>query len=108
MDEDRNTGVTEARFALSIVICLLVAIGYFVLARLGSSNEATIEARPTEVLRQPPVDVEEDDEPQVLTIDEGDDASLRPRKVAERSVLNPQPAANGQVIPAGSFDSQRR
>ena len=31
MDKERNLGVTEARFALTILTCLLVAIGYIAL-----------------------------------------------------------------------------
>jgi hypothetical protein len=99
MDEDRNTGVTEARFALTIVICLLVAIGYLMLARLGSSGESTIEVLPQ--APQPQVAID-DDQPQVLSIDTGEE------HVAERSLIAPPPPAKGQVIPAGKFDSQRR
>lgn len=45
MEKERVLGVTEARFGLTILICGLVAIGYIVLLRLGSSNEASVELR---------------------------------------------------------------
>jgi hypothetical protein len=56
MDDDRNKGVTEARFALTLVICGLVAIGYVVLLRLsGGPSHSTIEIRPDVfVLPTPP------------------------------------------------------
>ena len=46
MDQERNLGVTEARFGLTVLICLLVAIGYIVLLRLGNSGELPVEIRP--------------------------------------------------------------
>src|SRR5690349_15483965 len=101
MDEDRNTGVTEARFALTIVICLLVAIGYILLARLVGPGESTIEVLPS--VPQPQIAVEsEDDQPQVLTVDNGEDLT-RPPHVAERSVLAPVPPTTEPVIPASTF-----
>jgi hypothetical protein len=103
MNEDRNAGVTEARFALTIVICLLVAVGYLVLARLGSSNEAVVEVRTAEPLRQPELVNEEDDQPQVLKVN-GDDTP----HVAERSMLIPMPLGPDAVIQPSSTDSQRR
>jgi hypothetical protein len=106
MDEDRNSGVTEARFALTIVICLLVAIGYILLARVGGWGESTIEVLPQAPQPQVAIDVE-DDEPQVLTADTGDDLT-RPPHVAERSVLAPAPPAKEAVIPASTFDAKRR
>jgi hypothetical protein len=45
MDQERNLGVTEARFGLTLLICLLVAIGYIVLLRLGNSGELPVEIR---------------------------------------------------------------
>ena len=69
MDEERSLGVTEARFGLTILICLLVAIGYVVLLRLGNSTESVLEVRPEPIARQAasatPTD---DDPPKVLEI----------------------------------------
>jgi|RhiMethySRZTD1v2_1073278.scaffolds.fasta_scaffold1033919_2 hypothetical protein len=103
MDEDRNVGVTEARFALTIVICVLVAVGYIVLARLGSSSEAPLEVRQEPTLA-PRVTVEEDDQPQVIKIDGSDDSP----KMAERSILRAPPNNTNGVVPAaGTFEYQR-
>jgi hypothetical protein len=43
MNEERNLGVTEARFALTILTCLLVAIGYIALLRLGGTKDPTAD-----------------------------------------------------------------
>ena len=43
MDEERNLGVTEARFALTILTCLLVAIGYIALLRLGGTKDPSAD-----------------------------------------------------------------
>ena len=44
MDQERNLGVTEARFALTLLTCLLVAIGYVALLRIGGPKETTADA----------------------------------------------------------------
>ena len=68
-DRDRNLGVTEARFALTLVICLLVAVGYVVLLRLGGTGDSPVErvetVKPPEVARVEPPPVNEND-PEVL------------------------------------------
>jgi hypothetical protein len=46
MDEERNLGVTEARFALTILTCLLVAIGYIALLRLGGTKDPSVDVSP--------------------------------------------------------------
>jgi hypothetical protein len=43
MEKDRNLGVTEARFALTLLTCLLVAIGYVALLRLGGTKETDVD-----------------------------------------------------------------
>jgi hypothetical protein len=79
MDDDRNLGVTEARFALTLLICLLVAIGYVVLLRLGSSGDSTIEVRP-DVVAQPAPNHEDEHSPKVLNV-EGSELARRPGPV---------------------------
>jgi hypothetical protein len=69
-NDNRNLGVTEARFGLTLLICGLVAIGYIVLLRLGATNDTTVEIRPD---IDPPAiahaqPVPSDDEPRVLPI----------------------------------------
>ncbi len=73
MDHERNLGVTEARFGLTLLICLLVAIGYIVLLRLGSSSESSIEIRPggetqSAIAREERARTN-DDQPQVLEVE---------------------------------------
>ena len=43
MDKERNLGVTEARFALTLLTCLLVAIGYVALLRLGGTKDRSAD-----------------------------------------------------------------
>jgi len=69
-NDNRNLGVTEARFGLTLLICGLVAIGYIVLLRLGATNDIAVENRPdngpppiAQVQATPP-----EDEPRVLPI----------------------------------------
>jgi len=62
---------TEARFALTIIICLSVAVGYIALHRLGGTGDAPpLEERPS--IATIPVQggtPAEEDQPQVLPID---------------------------------------
>lgn len=48
MDDEQNLGVTEARFALTILTCLLVAIGYIALLRLAGTKDPSIDVSPDE------------------------------------------------------------
>jgi hypothetical protein len=76
MNDDRNLGVTEARFALTLLICLLVAIGYVLLLRLGSSGDSTIEVRQNVVSQAGPTH-EDEHSPKVLNV-EGSEVARRP------------------------------
>jgi hypothetical protein len=71
-DNKRNLGVTEARFGLTLLICGLVAIGYIVLLRLGTSNDTKVEVRP-EIAASPVAHTEpsvpDDQQPRVLPIE---------------------------------------
>jgi hypothetical protein len=62
---------TEARFALTISICLSVAIGYIALHRLGGTGDTPpLEERPSiEMLPDQGHASAEEDQPQVLPID---------------------------------------
>ena len=47
MTSERNLGVTEARIGLSLLTCLLIALGYVVVQRLGDTGLAPpAEIRP--------------------------------------------------------------
>lgn len=116
MDNDRNLGVTEARFGLTLLICLLVAIGYVVLLRLGTPGESTIEVRP-EVESRGSVAGDEpetssDVQPLVLTIEPAEATAMRTLPPSDRPAPSYRedgsvPPGN-PVLPAGSTDSRRR
>jgi len=47
MNQERNFGVTEAGVGLTVITCLLVALGYWIILRLvGSGATPTVEVRP--------------------------------------------------------------
>ncbi len=78
MDHKRNLGVTEARFALTILTCLLVAIGYITLLRLVGPKDIAGDTGPDDVMPPsiagpslPPADVEI--QPRVVPIEKPDD-----------------------------------
>ena len=79
MQENRTQGVSEARFALTLVICALAAVGFVVLLRLGGGpGNSTIELRPDEIVVQQTQPVEDDGTPRVLPVE----GSSRPQEVA--------------------------
>lgn len=43
IDEEPKRGINEARFALTLLTCLLVAIGYIVLLRFGGVRNTPFE-----------------------------------------------------------------
>jgi hypothetical protein len=49
MEKERNLGVTEARFALTLLTCLLVAFGYIALLRLAGTKETAADIGPNDV-----------------------------------------------------------
>ena len=68
MDIERETGVTEGRFTLTLVICALTAIGFAIVLRLAGTSNSTVEVRTnpgtTAPLISPP-----DDRPNVVPLD---------------------------------------
>jgi len=77
MNHERNLDVTEARRGLTLVICLLVVLGYLILHYLGGTRQApTVEIRTGGVAEQPPspqaVVPAGDEQPHVLTIESND------------------------------------
>jgi hypothetical protein len=78
MDNERNLGVTEARFALTLLTCLLVAIGYVVLLRLGGgAKETTVEPGPEDaIVETVPADPRNiEPKPRVLPLETADRAA---------------------------------
>src|SRR5215203_2167394 len=81
MDKERNLGVTEARFALTILTCLLVAIGYIALLRLGGSKDTFADVSTEDVSppgipapMTPPSKAEP--EPRVLPLERPEDGQI--------------------------------
>lgn len=77
MDQERNLGVTEARFALTLLTCFLVAIGYIALLRLGGSKDTAVEPGPDDA---PPSSIAPNDiepQPLVLPIDKAEDRAIK-------------------------------
>jgi hypothetical protein len=79
MDKERNLGVTEARFALTILTCLLVAIGYIALLRLGGTKDASLDVAPDDTsppsiaATETPPPTKSEPEPRVLPLEKPDD-----------------------------------
>jgi hypothetical protein len=80
MDEQRNRGVTEARFALTLLTCLLVAIGYIMLLRLSGTKEPIVDSGPDDVsphiASAPPNLHDNDQSPHVIPLERPEDASV--------------------------------
>jgi hypothetical protein len=77
MNHERNVGVSEARLGLSLVICLLVVLGYMILHYLGGTRQAPALEFRTGIVAEPlpashAVTPEADQQPQVLTIESND------------------------------------
>ena len=103
MENNRTQVVTEARFALTILICALVAVGYVVLWRLSGPGESPMEVHKPEVT---PVEVtaQDETEPRVLRTD------VQKPQMTKRPGESTSPSArNYGVLPAsGADDLQRR
>ena len=100
MTQERNFGVVEARVGLSLLTCLLVALGYVVLQRLGESGaSAVVELPATEVA--PMADVPssngrgEWEQPQLLTAQDGE--STAPFDTAARQ-YDGRPIESGSAV----------
>jgi hypothetical protein len=98
MDKERNLGVTEARFALTLLTCLLVAIGYVALLRLGGTKDSSADVSPDDAsspsiagatLPSPPIKVEP--EPHVLTIEKPEDGRNDLAKRPTSGQQSPEP-----------------
>jgi len=102
MKDNRTPVVTEARFALTILICVLVAVGYIALWRLSGPGESPMEVHKPTVM---PLETAPDEtEPLVLPTD------AQKRQISKRPSETATPSArNYGVLPAsGEDDLQRR
>jgi hypothetical protein len=99
--EDNRAPVTEARFALTILICVLVAVGYVVLLRLSGPGDSPMEVQKPVT----PLETEQQDEtaPLVLPTD-----PQQPQMTKRPTEPTTPSAHNFGVLPAGGSDLQRR
>jgi hypothetical protein len=96
MEKERNLGVTEARFALTLLTCLLVAIGYVALLRLGGSKDTTVEPGsdniPPPGIAGPETPIQTEPQPIVLPLEKPEDGHSEPTsKLARRPSTVQQP-----------------
>jgi len=53
MSQERNFGVTEAGLGLTVITCLLIALGYWIVQRLGGTGQAPpVEVRASQTAEQ--------------------------------------------------------
>jgi hypothetical protein len=111
MSDERNLGVTQVGLGLTLLTCLLVALGYFVLQRLGGSTESPPVVRGPASIREPP---------QILTVQGSEPSSgpypqttLRPiwlapqQDPADARLQRFDPAASeNDVVEPSLFDAQ--
>jgi hypothetical protein len=101
MVRERNFGVAEARIGLSVITCLLVALGYVIIHRLGdSTNPAEIETVPNSRAAQadPPG-------PPTLTDGPNSPSDLSNQQTSYRPQwLSPQNDPNGIALPTLGID----
>lgn len=101
--EDTRTPVTEARFALTILICVLVAVGYVVLLKLSGPNETPVEVQKP-VAITPLDEIRNDDTmPLVLPTD-----PQKPQMTKRPSEPTTPSAHNFGAAPASDDELQRR
>jgi hypothetical protein len=80
IDDQPKRGVNEARFALTLLTCLLVAIGYIALLRFGGVKHTTFEPGTDDQAGQgAPSNLPKNPElmPQVLPVETPDDHNSR-------------------------------
>ena len=96
MDKERNLGVTEARFALTLLTCLLVAIGYVALLRIGGTNDPSLEVSandpsPPRIVGPAVPRPKTEPEPRVLPLEKPDDGRNEPAAMAKRPAIQRLP-----------------
>jgi hypothetical protein len=91
INDEKNSGVTESRFALTLLICLLFAIGYVALLRLAgpkdTTNDTAREAMSVPYAGPGPAPLPEvEPQPSVLPLENPtDQISQRPKSVSPKS-----------------------
>ena len=98
--EDNRTPVTEARFALTILICVLVAVGYVVLLRLSGPSDSPMEVQKPVT----PIETEPDQTAPLVLPSE----SQKPQMSKRPTELTMPSATNFGVVPANGNEVLRR
>jgi hypothetical protein len=112
MDPERNIGVTETRFALTLLICLLVAVGYVVLLRLAGGEETALDAD-ISVATQPPLagdhrPVKIEEQPHVLTVEAPGPAATTASELSQprtASIPDDSTRESGPIVPTAGVTS---
>lgn len=91
MSQDRNIGVTEASLGLSVIICLMVALGYWGIQRLGGPVETPpVEVRPSQAAAPSEGPIQKAsaektiEQPQVLVAEQPDTVDTHAPHTAQR------------------------
>jgi hypothetical protein len=118
MNQERNFGVTEAGVGLTVITCLLVALGYWIILRLvGSSTTPTVEVRPSaQASPTPGADpVDNPQQPRVLTVEQPQSSDMplphtanRPQWLPyqEEPEISPTSGIDGVLSPVTPDDEQ--
>jgi hypothetical protein len=91
MSQNRNFGVTEASLGLTVIICLMVVLGYWVIQRLGGPVESPpVEVRASQAAAPSnapilPTTAEKVEQPQVLVAEQSDLIDARAPHTAQRT-----------------------
>jgi hypothetical protein len=97
IEDQPKRGVNEARFALTLLTCLLVAIGYVVLLRFGGVKHTTFEAGADDPSAQvgasPNLPKNQELMPQVLSVETPDDHVSRMSQRPQGTLPPHQPGA---------------
>ena len=112
MSQERNFGVTEAGLGLTVITCLLVALGYWIVQRLGGPGETPpVEVRASSPISDPLPGAEpvvKRQQPQVLLPEDPGPADVgapytanRPQWLSyqEDSESGPPPSVEGVLTP---------
>ena len=99
MTQQRNFVVAEARFGLSLILCLLLVLGYVVLQRLGGTGDVppivvrtSQSAEVAETIQPPLIDTE----PRVLTAERWQPTDLPIQTPQRPEWLSPHESHDGE------------
>lgn len=95
MNQTRSIGVAEARFGLTVLTCLLVALGYVVLQRLGGTGQTVlVETRPLNTVEPYPTTPPKPERPEQPEVIKVETTAELPTSNVPRTTLRPQLTPN--------------